>query len=624
MPNSASDQAELELYRSMFDLAIIGVGHIDLSTVRFTWANPPFASILGYTPEEIVGKHLSEIVHPEEWHLSKRNVGKIIDQSMPLISADRHIVRKDGSYGWISITGAVKRDAAGKPSHLICVIQDIGARKKQEFELKRTEKWLNASLDAVQDVVWSFSVPEYKMIYMNPTATRRVYHREVSEFMNNPTVWQEVVHPEDIALVGTIEPRLIANGHTEDEFRIRHPNGDVRWVQAHAWLTRDDDGKPARFEGVTRDITNSKRAELAVRESEARLRVVMETGRIGIWEMDSKSYAVKWSNVLRELLGVPEDMPAKSDDMLNLVHPDDREQYLKDGKGLVESGQEVFSPFRIVRPDGETRWLQSVGRVVRVDTTLIGAIVDITEVMENRRLMEQQRAKMIAASKMQALGEMAGGIAHEINNPVAIIHGHATLMISMAKERAMDQMAMKEAAETIARTSARIAKITRSLLAFARDADHDPFEPAKPQQILSELAEFCQERFHFHGVTFTMDPVDPKLEVQCRPVQISQVVLNLLNNAYDAVEGLPERWIRISTIDKKDSVEIRVTDSGPGIPPELRERIFQPFFTTKEVGRGTGLGLSVAKGIMESHNGTLKVDASSPNTRFVLSLPKRR
>lgn len=144
------------------------------------------------------------------------------------------------------------------------------------------------------------------------------------------------------------------------------------------------------------------------------------------------------------------------------------------------------------------------------------------------------------------------------------------------------------------------------------------------KKIVDGTLSFCAQRFNYHGVKLAIDEIPAGLQVECRETEISQVLLNLLSNAYDVVEKLEEKWVRLSVKDLGDRVSILVTDSGKGIPPEIRAKIFQPFFTTKEIGKGTGLGLGISTRIIENHGGTLSVNAECENTQFVISIPKRQ
>ena len=179
---------------------------------------------------------------------------------------------------------------------------------------------------------------------------------------------------------------------------------------------------------------------------------------------------------------------------------------------------------------------------------------------------------------------------------------------------------MRGAAQDIQATVDRIRRIVDALRSFARDAEADPMRPESVQAIVTETIELCAQRFRQHAIELCVEPIARDLYVDCRSVQISQVLLNLLGNAHDAVESAVQRRVRVMAEGDEGEVRIAVSDSGPGIPRDLHGRIMEPFFTTKELGKGTGLGLSVSKGIAEAHGGRLVFDASAVETRFVLTL----
>lgn len=237
--------------------------------------------------------------------------------------------------------------------------------------------------------------------------------------------------------------------------------------------------------------------------------------------------------------------------------------------------------------------------------------------------LKHAQAQLITSSKLAALGEMAGGVAHEINNPLAVIHSRARHIQKVLAANPPKVDSANEFAKIIETTSDRIALIVRGLKTFSRSGENDPFERCDINDILIDTLSLCSERLRLHGIDLTFEGPTGPLEIQGRAVQISQVLLNLLNNAHDAVENLSEKWVRISLSDLGEKIRISVTDSGKGIPPDVRDKIMQPFFTTKPVGKGTGLGLSVSRGIVDEHQGTLTLDDNAPNTRFVLELPKK-
>ena len=247
--------------------------------------------------------------------------------------------------------------------------------------------------------------------------------------------------------------------------------------------------------------------------------------------------------------------------------------------------------------------------------------IDITQQRQHDQEYEQSKATMIAASKMSALGEMAGGIAHEINNPLMIIAGKAQRIFELAEDEQLDLNVIEKNAQKIVEITERITRITRALQSFAREASEAPFEPIPLEQIFSETLALCSERFRKSGVSIELDTSE-SIAIECRKSEVTQVLLHLLNNSFDAVQAFKEPWIRIAALDVGDSVEISVTDCGWGVPQELHEKIFQPFFTTKPIGKGTGLGLSIVDGIVGTHHGKLTLDRNSVQTKFTITLPK--
>lgn len=245
----------------------------------------------------------------------------------------------------------------------------------------------------------------------------------------------------------------------------------------------------------------------------------------------------------------------------------------------------------------------------------------IKDLNNSKELIEEQQKKMVVTAKMSALGEMAGGVAHEINNPLAIINIVIDQLDDGIQDGTLGKAGVRKMADQIRLTVDRIAKIVSGLRSFSREAKDDPAIVANITTTVTETLSFCQERFRENEVKLITEGLDQELLVKCRPTQISQVLLNLLNNAYDAVLGLPVKWVRLSVVRHRNGVEITITDSGPGIPASILAKIFQPFFTTKDIGKGTGLGLSISKGIVEEHGGTVSVNDQSSNTCFVIGLP---
>lgn len=235
--------------------------------------------------------------------------------------------------------------------------------------------------------------------------------------------------------------------------------------------------------------------------------------------------------------------------------------------------------------------------------------------------LEEQRNQAIQASKLSSLGEMAGGIAHEINNPLTIISALATRTKKNLLDKKVPIEKSYENLDKVIMTVDRIAKIIKGLRAFSRDSNGEAFKYKKVNEIVDMTLELCQERFRDNGIEIRQY-LNPDVEVHCREIQIVQVLVNLLNNSLDAISDLPVKWIEISAGDLGGMVMIRVTDSGEGINQDVVDQIMLPFFTTKEVGKGTGLGLSISKGIIEAHEGKFYYELNEGHTSFVLELKK--
>ena len=244
------------------------------------------------------------------------------------------------------------------------------------------------------------------------------------------------------------------------------------------------------------------------------------------------------------------------------------------------------------------------------------------ELRSSLMALEEQRSRVESASKMALLGEMSAGFAHEINNPLAIIKLTVDQLKDIAESEEIDRPLLKELAGELVASTSRTIKIVKSLKTFGREGKHDPFREMPIQEVVRDTLEICRGKFRSTGVELRLE-LDPENHyVSCRSVQVSQVILNLLQNAIDSIEGMNEKWIQVKVGRDVHGVTISVTDSGAGIPAEIRESIFKSFFTTKEVGKGTGLGLALCKGIMDDHKGALTLDHESKNTCFVMRFPE--
>jgi PAS domain S-box-containing protein len=256
---------------------------------------------------------------------------------------------------------------------------------------------------------------------------------------------------------------------------------------------------------------------------------------------------------------------------------------------------------------------------------ICSVIRDISARKELEAQLETSRMQVVSSARLSALGMMAGGLAHEINNPLGIIHAYASNLLEMARDGQISMPVLESTSAHIKETAERIGSIVKSLRHIAREGDGDPILPASMRDLIERVLELSRERFRMHSVQLICAPIDPQLQVPCREVQIAQVVMNLVQNAFDAVAESPgEKWVEVNVSTRDDSVVVSVTDSGPGVPPPIRARIMEPFFTTKPVGKGTGLGLSLSRSIAAGHGGELTLGEQGGHTCFSLTLPLRK
>ena len=380
---------------------------------------------------------------------------------------------------------------------------------------------------------------------------------------------------------------------------------------------------------LTEEIAERKRTEESLRQSQAQLADAQRIGRMGNWVQDLVTLRLTWSDEIYRIYGIePQQFEGTQQAFLERVHPDDR-QAIWDLAERVYRGEEPYDiEHRIVLPDGSERVVHEHAELV-VDGAgrplkLIGTVQDITERKRAQQIVEEHRLRLIEASKMSALGEMAASIAHEINNPLNIISGSAEQLQRVLESPELGPEIAPRLAESMMRHVFRIKKIVHGLRNFTRDSSQDPFQEARLKSVIEDTIVLCQDRFRSHGIVLTVADVPDDLVVECRPTQLMEVLLNLLNNALHAVEEGAVRNVAVTAEDSGESVEVCVTDSGPGVDPEIEDKLFEPLVTTKQPGKGTGLGLSISKRIIESHHGTISYTRVDGQTHFKISLPKRQ
>lgn len=345
----------------------------------------------------------------------------------------------------------------------------------------------------------------------------------------------------------------------------------------------------------------------------------------GIFAYDNKMVFTAWNKAMETMTGVPANkvIGKKATELFpHIVGTPIQKLYERALAGEYIHIQEQEFTYLTTKEKGyyEGNWspvISSTGQIIGGLTF----VRDITLKKHSEAKLREQERLMFNSSRMASLGEMAGGIAHEINTPLSIINLNSAHLKNLVVRKELDAEAITKSAATIESTVFRIAKIVQGLKLFSTvDRDHE-MEQSSIGEIIENTLSLCSERFNNSGVKLEVHQNCEDFSFTCRPFQISQIILNLLNNAFDAVQGLQEKWVNLTINTDLKLVTISVTDSGNGIDPSILHQIMTPFFSTKERGKGVGLGLSISKTIAESHSGKLDIDKTSQNTRFVLTLP---
>jgi len=293
----------------------------------------------------------------------------------------------------------------------------------------------------------------------------------------------------------------------------------------------------------------------------------------------------------------------------------------------ISLGRVWHGEIRNRRKDGEFYWVDTtIVPILDQDkkiSSYISIRFDISERISQLQEIEDGRMRLIYAEKMASLGELAAGIAHELGNPLASVSAWLDVVSSAIKTGRVNDVKFYSAIDNVKEKVNRMSRILKGMLSYARDGSCDPSALVDLVAVLHSVLDYCSLKLLKCGIVVKLVNFPKSLICNCRETEISQVLVNLILNACDAVCDLPERWIEARFVESGDFFIISIVDSGGGISPEMADQIMKPFFTTKKFGKGTGMGLSISKEIMERTGGSLSLDYDSPNTKFDMRLPRK-
>ncbi|HEY9173597.1 MAG TPA: PAS domain S-box protein, partial [Verrucomicrobiae bacterium] len=439
--------------------------------------------------------------------------------------------------------------------------------------------------------------------------------------------WQEVTHPEDVASTQQVVDALLAGERDSARFtkRYLHKNGSVVWADVSTTLRRDAAEQPLYFMTTVMDITARQKAEAA----QARLLHILESSLNEIYVFKADNLRFEYVNLgaLRNLGYTLEALRQMTP--LDLKPEFDRAKFDQIIEPLLRR-EKPLQLFETVhrRADGSLYPVEVRLQLFEHegDRVFLAVIQDLTE----RKRLEQERQAMEAQlrqqQKLESIGTLASGVAHEINNPITGIMNYAQLI----QDRLPADSPLTEFTGEIMHETQRVAGIVRNLLTFARN-EKQSHSPAQIADIVEGTLSLIRTVIRHDQITLTVNVPEDLPQLKCRSQQIQQVLMNLMTNARDALNERypghdPDKVLKleVNLFEKEGRRWIRVTveDHGTGIPPEVRERMFDPFFTTKPRDKGTGLGLAISHGIVKEHHGRLTVESEPGRfTRMHLELP---
>lgn len=582
-------------WRDLMALAPVGIYQTDLNGI-FIYGNEAWFRLTGKSRREVLGHAwIKEVFEDDrervvaEWNACRK-------ENRPFNVQYRYR-GNTGPDRWMLGNAVALTNGAGEKVGYLGTIQDIGRIRGLQERLS----------NFVENIPAGAIFIEGETVTLNRACEKIIgFSREEITSVND---WLRVVNPQDIPRYRKVYERVRAGGYIERPILpINRKDGETRFVEVVGV-------NGGTFEiWHLNDLTERLQAEekfQALFESSSDGKLVIEGGKITGCNLAAVS-----------LIGL-----AKKEDLIGV-------QPLAFSPASQPGGKksaEVYSGMEeVARIKGRSRFewvlLRSDGAELPVEVTLtsvsLGGRPATLTTWHDLTSQKEAQAKVTQSLKMASLGEMAGGLAHEINNPLTIIKTKAEqIALKIEREKTIDPDWLREKVTVVDQTVDRIAKIIKGLKNFARDSRFDPMKSTDLRLVIEDTLSFCSARFSSHNISLKVKLPKLPLLLECRSVELSQVFLNLLNNAFDAVEGTSRAWIRLEARQVQGQVEISFTDSGPGVAKEHRAKIMQPFFTTKEVGKGTGLGLSISRGIVEAHGGKLFLDEAAASTRFVVMLP---
>lgn len=586
--------------------------------------NAASEKIFGWTQAEAVGKSLDQLIQtPDEAAEFRSTLKQAGTNKRPIGPVEYNFRRRDGTVG-VCLSTIFTIPGPDGSNHYVCMDVDLTERKRAEEALRASEHQYAGLVNNIDGIVWEAEVGSGRMSFVSSPA-QRILGYPVEQWLTEPQFWANHLHSDDQERATIAAQTNAQIGEAYDfEYRMIAANGKVVWIHDVVSVVAEA-GKPKKRRGVMVDVTDRKNAEAELRKREEHFRLLIENASDLITVIDNEGVLRFQSPSVARTLGYrPEEMIGHS--IFEYLHPEDAPRIGPAiQRAVVNPGLPVSVEYRFRHQDGTWRYLQSVGRSIPGETPEGFIIVNSRDITETRKLEEQFRQ----AQKMEAIGQLAGGVAHDLNNILTVVH----MQLDLLKHGDPLSPVQAESVADIEKASRRAADLTRQLLMFSRrqaalkgDLDLN----AVVTNITKMLQRILGEDIGMH-ISYAPQP----LPVHADNGMLDQILLNLAVNSRDAMPTGGRLVIEtsVAVFDEFAASQrplarpgkfacVTFSDTGKGIPPEILPRIYEPFFTTKDVGKGTGLGLATVFGIVQQHHGWINVYSEvARGTTFRIYLP---
>ena len=599
--------------------AVEGISQLDRQG-HYIHVNQSYASTVGYLPAEMIGMTWWQTVHPDD--LAALNAAYQQMLAAGKAEVEARGIRKDGSIFYKQLVMVAVHDEQKQWVGHYCFMKDISDRKRAEEALRQSEEKFRLVAAHTHSVIWIGSPESFDNLYVSP-AYEKVWGRSCQSLHDRPQSWLEAVHPADRDLVMAKLGRQLQGQPTDLEYRIVRPDGEVRWVWDRGFAIPDETGKIFYYGGIAEDVTDRKQAEQRIHEQAALLNITSDA----ILVRDLEFQILFWNRGAEQLYGWTE-AEAIGQNANHLLYQQVSPHLETALKTVVDQG-EWQGELEKVTKSGRAILTASRWTLMRDAAGQPKSILSVDTDITERKHLETQ---FLRAQRLESLGTLASGIAHDLNNILTPILTTAQLLRLKFPDLDERNQQLLKLQEDSAR---RGADLVKQILSFARGLEGKK-TALQVGHLLMEVVKIARSTFPKSIEVLTDIPIASLGIVLADATHLHQVFMNLCINARDAMPDggtlslsaenfhVDEHYARMN-LDAQvgDYVVVTVADTGNGMPPKVLERIFEPFFTTKETGKGTGLGLATAIGIIKSHGGFVTVESEiGKGSRFRVYLPR--